>query len=94
MAIVKQRTCYLTTVDNPYDPETQWREWLMYDMIRYNSCAYLDRIAHISDAMSEEEIASEIERGIDEIVKYNPMLYKKIVKDVDYDTDWDDLPDY
>ena len=74
------KQCILTTIDNPYDPFTQFSEWFMFDVDNgYNSCGYLDRIAHTSDEMSEEENAAEIERAIDEILKYDfTNMRKKI----------------
>lgn len=72
--------CALTTVDNPYNPFDQFLEWFLFDVERgYNSCAYLDRVSHTSDAMSDVENEREIERAIDEIIKYDFMnVYKKI----------------
>lgn len=72
--------CALTTKDNPYDPFTQFNEWYNFDIDKgYNSCGYLDRIAHTSDQLSDEENAREIERAIDEIIKYDFMNnYKKV----------------
>lgn len=62
----------LTTIDNPYDPFKQFASWFMFDMEKgYNSCAYLGRIAKISDQLTQEENDEEIERAIDEIVKYD-----------------------
>lgn len=59
----------LTTVDNPFDPFTNFDKWFMYDCEKgYYSCAYLARIARTSDAMTEEENDEEIERAIDEII--------------------------
>jgi len=73
-------TAYITTVDNPYSPATQFDQWLREDMrLGYNSCAYLDRIAKTNDAMSKQEYRAEINRAIDEIVLYNPELYRKVV---------------
>lgn len=73
-------TAYITTVDNPYSPATQFEEWYREDMRRgYNSCAYLDRIAKTTDRMSKQEYRAEINRAIDEIVRYNPELYRKLV---------------
>jgi len=70
----------LTTFDNPYDPFKQFDSWLMYDNDRgYNSCSRLGRIARTSDQLSDEENEEEIERAIDEIIKYDFMnIYKKI----------------
>ena len=75
--------CMLTTVDNPFDPFTQFDSWFLYDVEKgYNSCAYLDRIAKTSDQLSDEENAEEIERAIDEIIKYDFMnIYKKVKKE-------------
>ena len=74
--------CALTTVDNPYDPFEQFDQWLMYDMdMGYNSCAYLDRVARTSDQMSDQENENEIERAIDEILKYDfAGIYKKVMQ--------------
>lgn len=78
--------CMLTTVDNPFDPFTQFDSWFLYDVEKgYNSCAYLDRIAKTSDQLSDEENAEEIERAIDEIIKYDFMnIYKKVKKKHDF----------
>lgn len=76
--------CMLTTFDNPYDPFEQFTSWFLFDVEKgYNSCAYLSRIARTSEQLSEEENDSEIERAIDEIVKYDFRdIYKKVTRDV------------
>ena len=70
----------LTTVDNPFNPFTQFLSWLMFDMEKgYNSCALLARIAQTSDLLSDEENNEEIERAIDEIIKNDfTNTYKKV----------------
>lgn len=72
--------CMLTTIDNPYDYFTQFNDWFSFDIEKgYNSCSRLARIARISDQMTDEEINLEIERAIDEIIKYDFMnIYKKV----------------
>jgi len=72
----------LTTFDNPYDPFEQFDSWHMFDQDKgYNTCSYLARIARTSDQLSEEENELEIERAIDEIIKYDFMnIYKKVTK--------------
>lgn len=77
--------CMLTTFDNPYDPFEQFTSWFLFDVEKgYNSCAYLDRIANIPDSYTIEERRIEIERAIDEIIKYDFMnIYKKIKKPVE-----------
>lgn len=70
----------LTTFDNPYDPFEDFTSWFMFDVEKgYNTCSYLARIAEITDEMSEKETDEEIERAIDDIIKYNPLnIYKKV----------------
>lgn len=70
----------LTTVDNPFDPFDQFDEWFSYDEGRgYHTCSYLGRIARISDEMSDEQVSKEINRAIDEILRYDfAGIYKKV----------------
>ena len=70
----------LTTVDNPYNPFTQFSEWFLFDTEKgYNSASYLARIAKTSNQFSEEEEDAEIERAIDEIIAYDfRNIYKKV----------------
>lgn len=72
--------CLLTTVDNPYDPKTDFKHWFLFDVEKgYNSCAYLSRIARTSDQLSDEENEKEIERAIDSIIRLDFLgIYKKI----------------
>lgn len=72
---------YVTTYDNPWDPVTQWDDWVRRDMdLGYNSLAYLDRITDTTDDMTEKEYQAEMERGIDKMVLMQPELYRKIKK--------------
>lgn len=72
--------CMLTTFDNPYNPFDEFTSWFMFDEEKgYHSCAYLGRIAKTSEQLSGEENAQEIERAIDEIIKYDfQNIYKKV----------------
>lgn len=74
----------LTTFDNPFDPFDDFVSWLLYDNEKgYNCCGKVDRIAQISDEMTQKEKDEEIERAIDEIIKYDFRgIYKKVVKEV------------
>ena len=70
----------LTTIDNPFDPFEQFTNWFLFDVEKgYNTCSYLARIARISDEFSEQENNKEIERAIDEIIKYDFIgIYRKV----------------
>lgn len=72
----------LTTFDNPYNPFEQFISWFLFDVEKgYNTCSYLGRIARTSDQLSEEENDLEIERAIDEIIKYDfRNIYKKVTR--------------
>ena len=72
----------MTTFDNPYSPFEQFSKWFLYDVEKgYNSCGYLARIAKTSEQFSEQENEAEIERAIDEIVKYDfRNIYKKVTR--------------
>ena len=72
--------CMLTTIDNPFDPFEQFTSWFLFDIEKgYNSCAYLGRIAKTSEQFSDEENDEEVERAIDEILKYDFMnVYMKV----------------
>lgn len=77
--------CALTTFDNPFDPFTQFDSWFLFDTEKgYDSCSKLARIAKLSDDLSEQETDEEIERAIDEIIKYDFMnVYKKVWRNKD-----------
>lgn len=74
------KVCMLSTIDNPYNPFDDFDDWLRFDLDKgYNSCAFLDRIARTSNQLSDQEVNREIERAIDEIIKYDFMnIYKKV----------------
>lgn len=75
-------TSMLTTIDNPFDPFTDFDNWYKYDMSKgYNTCSYLARIAHTSDQLPEAINQLEIEAAIDEICEINLTgLYRKVTK--------------
>ena len=60
----------------------QFTSWFLYDEEKgYHTCAYLGRIARTSDALTDEENELEIERAIDEIIKYDfRNVYKKVAR--------------
>lgn len=77
---MSEKKAYLTTVDNPYNPKTQFEEWFLFDVEKgYNSCGYLGRIAKTSEQLSDNENNELIEAAIDEIIKYDfTNMYCKV----------------
>lgn len=73
----------LTTIDNPFDPFTQFDEWYAFDESKgYHTCGYLARITKSSDELSEADEELAIELAIDEIVRINILgIYKKVTKE-------------
>ena len=80
--------CMLTTVDNPFDPFDDFTSWFLFDIEKgYDSCGKVMRIAKLSDDLTEKEEDVEIERAIDEIIKYDPLdVYKKVTKKIESST--------
>ena len=73
----------LTTVDNPYDPFDEFREWYKYDeMMGHHTTSYLARIVKSSNELSESDQEFAITSAIDSIVEENITgLYRKIERD-------------
>lgn len=70
----------LTTVDNPFNPFTQFNEWYAYDeSLGYHTTSFLARVLTSSDELSDTDQHLAIEEAIDEIVNYNVLgLYRKV----------------
>ena len=73
----------LTTVDNPYDPFTDFNAWLAFDTrMGYNTSGFLARIAMIPDDMPESYQAQAIQDAIDEIVSENVSgMWRKVSRE-------------
>ena len=69
----------LTTIDNPYNPFTQFDEWYAFDEQKgYHTCEYLARIARTSYDLTDSENDIAITRAIDEICRLNVLgIYRK-----------------
>lgn len=73
----------LTTIDNPYNPFTQWTEWYAFDEQKgYCTCEYLSRVAKIGINLPEEEQDRANEEAIDAIIRANGLgFYKRVTED-------------
>jgi hypothetical protein len=80
MADTEPTEYMLTTVDNPFNPFTQFDEWFTYDsQMGYNTAAFLARIVRVSDEISETDQALAIQDAIDEIVQENVSgMWRKV----------------
>ena len=84
-----ERIVCLSTIDNPWNPVTNFEEWNIWDgKLGYSTCSYLARMVDLYNLnnnvvftnLSEVEQQSIIETVIDDIVKHNPTdKYIKIV---------------
>lgn len=71
----------LTTVDNPYDPFTEWDDWFAWDAsAQYHTPGLLARIALVSSDMSEADQHLAIQDAIDEIIAENVLGVLRKVK--------------
>jgi hypothetical protein len=73
----------LTTVDNPFNPFTQFDEWFAWDThAGYNSSGLLARIVKTSDNISDTDQVVATQQAIDEIVNENVTgVFRKVTAD-------------
>ena len=69
----------LTTLDNPFDPFTDFTSWYMFDCEKgHNTSSRIARVANLNSEMSQKEVDDAMDRAIDLIVKYD--LEDKYIK--------------
>lgn len=80
---MEKESFMLTTVDNPFNPFTNFDEWFEFDKEKgYGTCEYLARIVPYFDDGSESEKKAALEKGIDTIIEADDLgLYMKVKKD-------------
>jgi hypothetical protein len=79
MMTVDSEEHMLTTVDNPWNPFTNYDEWWAFDHDKgYDTPGFLARIANVSLELSDADFELAIEQAIDEIVTMNVNgMYRK-----------------
>ena len=72
---------FLTTIDNPFNPQTQWEDWKRFDEDHgYYSSEYLARIVKTSDELSDTDYLIAVEDAVDSICRLDILgIYKKFV---------------
>lgn len=77
----------LSTVDNPYNPYSNWKEWYAYDTEHgYFCCSYLARVFESLNLsyLNDEQKAKAIQKAIHFLVSQDKTgLYCKVYKDED-----------
>lgn len=77
----------LTTIDNPYDPFTEWDDWYAWDQAAgYHTPGLLARVAFTSNELSDVDQARAVQEAIDEIVRENVLGVHQKVKQGDVKT--------
>lgn len=72
----------LTTVDNPYNPFTQFDIWNEFDMRNgYDTCSKLGRLAKTSIGLSDADNEQQIDDAMNRIIEMHPTLYIKVTPD-------------
>lgn len=70
----------LTTVDNPHDPRLDFDRWNAWDMEHgYFTCAYLSRVASVSEHFPQEVQDAELEAAMREILEMHAGGIYKIL---------------
>lgn len=82
-------TIYITTEDNPWNPFTNWDEWLSFDIQNhYYTCEKLARLTHYSETLPDTINTESILSAIDELISIGAInkngkfvKYKKVTKE-------------
>ena len=76
-----EKDSMLTTFDNPFNPFTDFSNWLKQDLLSgHDCCGTLAREANISSIRSEYANDKEIIEAMERIVKQEPFIYKIVYK--------------
>lgn len=71
----------LTTVDNEFDPFTEFDAWQNRDEeLGYFTMQTLGRVTFTSDSLSEKDNDLAIEEGMNKLISWFPLTYKKVFK--------------
>lgn len=79
-----QNDVAITTLDNPFNPFTEFNSWLSYDIqMGYCTCERLASIVHnLPDSLTDEENTYFVNEAIDELIKIG--CYSKNGKFTEY----------
>lgn len=82
--ITKIKQVWVTTKDNPFDPFTQFDDWIRFDEDHgYNTCQLIDRHLVTSQELSQADQESDLDEAIRWILELDPTdNYKRVVREV------------
>lgn len=76
------RSIMLTTVDNPFNPFTQFDQWYAFDIQHfYNTLGLIARFASVSEDLSDEQYEVEKQNAIARILAIDFENKYKIVEE-------------
>ena len=80
-----QPSCDLPTIDNPFNPFEDFDQWFLFDIDKGYQCRErVAKFAKTNAKMSQNEINIEVERAINEIIKYDfTNTFTKVYAKVD-----------
>ena len=78
----------ITTIDNPFNPFTEWDEWFNFDLQKgYRTCEQLASITFLSDQLSDSENNETVDAAITQLMKTGAIAkdgsiveYKKVYR--------------
>ena len=71
----------LTTIDNPYNPFTEFNEWFAFDVEQgYTSCGLLARFTISSIELSEQDQEIDLNQGLRDVLRLFPLQYRLVDK--------------
>lgn len=71
---------WVTTIDNPFDPFTQFDDWQRFDSDHgYHTCEYLARIAKTSIDLDDRAYENAVNEAVDVVARMNVNGLYKIV---------------
>jgi hypothetical protein len=69
----------LTTIDNPYDPFTEFESWLAYDEQNgYFTNGLIARLTLDSNELTEKENELALDHAVEDILNLFPGLYIRV----------------
>lgn len=76
------RTFALSTIDNPFNPFTDFDNWFLFDCEKgYYSLSKIARLSNTSEDMSDKEEAIATEKAIERLIEIDPLnIYVKVYK--------------